>query len=276
MGEGQDHAQRRAASTATIEAFVLRARRIAMHSLAADSAALIALANGTVKIELDATKDETTLVTSLPSEELLESLAARVRPVILQGDPVHHGRVINALGYLLRDVKMPDVIDGLASLKQAWKAIDTQSDRVVGYRVEKGLLDGSKPPVSASDNTLALAWFYGDVVHADTERRTSASEFSVTERYEAAAHFVARVVVHALNTLGFTVYVRTRGLVRLRDAAFTEAVVVRETEIRQVGKMYFSEVGNEPPGSLHEPFGEGWTPFNRQTMSRMVDPKDED
>ncbi len=68
MGKGRDHAQRSAASTATIEAFVLRARRIAMHSLAADSAALIALANGTVKIELDATKDETTLVTSLPSE----------------------------------------------------------------------------------------------------------------------------------------------------------------------------------------------------------------
>ncbi|HEX8509335.1 MAG TPA: hypothetical protein VF635_07545, partial [Propionibacteriaceae bacterium] len=72
---------------ACLEFFVLRARRVELHSLAADQEQIVRWATHQMTMEGTAS-GRTWLVQRLPREELLESLAARVRPFILQRDPI--------------------------------------------------------------------------------------------------------------------------------------------------------------------------------------------
>ena len=82
---------------AIIDGLGLRARRILAHSMCADEDALTNLADGA---SWYATRKDgvESLRRVLPNEEILESLAARVRPLLLKRDPVHYGYVLNALG----------------------------------------------------------------------------------------------------------------------------------------------------------------------------------
>src|SRR4051794_3212799 len=73
----------------TISRFIDRARRIENHSLARDRAQLLRYAN--LEITLARNDAGDVMATSpLPPEEPLESLAARCRPFILQGDGIHY------------------------------------------------------------------------------------------------------------------------------------------------------------------------------------------
>jgi hypothetical protein len=70
--------------TAIVEGFVLRARRVVAHSLCTDDGELANLADGDwYAIRKNG---EESLQRLLPNEEVLESLAARVRPLILKKD----------------------------------------------------------------------------------------------------------------------------------------------------------------------------------------------
>jgi len=62
------------------EAFVLRTRRVAEHSIARDETVLKPLRAGAFKVRK--VGDNLTMIVDLPPEEQMESLAARVRPVI--------------------------------------------------------------------------------------------------------------------------------------------------------------------------------------------------
>jgi hypothetical protein len=70
---------------ANLEQFVLRARRIEGHSLAVDWAALVSLATPAFKL-LSLEDGEVRLRQELPPEEVVESAAARVRPLLLETD----------------------------------------------------------------------------------------------------------------------------------------------------------------------------------------------
>src|SRR4051794_21714323 len=84
----------------TVEAFVLRARRIAEHSLLRDQGAMAAVARSTFEVGVHPDGTATLRRRLLP-EEPMESLAARVRPVLLKEDPVHYAKVLKAVGGLL-------------------------------------------------------------------------------------------------------------------------------------------------------------------------------
>ncbi|MHA7264108.1 hypothetical protein ACX80W_12995 [Arthrobacter sp. TMN-37] len=72
------------------------------HSLMADPEKVAAMSQGEMKLQLIPQTGESLLVQDLPSEEVLESAAVRLRPLILNDDPVYWGKALKALGYLLK------------------------------------------------------------------------------------------------------------------------------------------------------------------------------
>lgn len=100
----------------TLNRFVLRARRIEAHSLARDRRALSALLEFSLagQIQLDGTME---MRRALPDEEAFESLAARVRPVLVKSESVYLARVLDAVKAAV-DAAIIEVPEGLLSRLQ--------------------------------------------------------------------------------------------------------------------------------------------------------------
>lgn len=236
------------AKVAAVEAFVLRARRVREHSLARDPDALAALITPSWQLTFSDDGGPAEFRRSLPEEEAVESLSARVRPLILQDDPVHYGKLLNALGYLLRNDPPDDEARlFVGHLRKQWNRIDSRSEEIGAYRMEVGPADGSAPPVIASDNTLAFAWFYGDVVHADPDRRRVAADFGIADRFEAAVHVVARVAWLSHVTLDFIEELIAESRIAVTEAVLSEQVTVDATEVVQQGDVYIAKSDTPPP-----------------------------
>lgn len=122
-----------------------------------------------------------------------------------------------------------------------------------------------EPETRISDNALAFSWIYGDVVHADTERREEGQVFGVEERYRAAVPVVVRLMMLAMVTLTITERLNADGMLPDLGDVFEEDVVVTETEIAvntQVFVAEYDEDGKIPePPEIDQEFGEGWVPF---------------
>src|SRR4051812_5390387 len=87
-------AERLARDRSTVEAFVVRARRIEAHSFAQDRDSLAGYEKHEIKMRIEG-PGEVTISVEMPPEEQLESAAARIRPLILQEEQVHNQKVLN-------------------------------------------------------------------------------------------------------------------------------------------------------------------------------------
>jgi hypothetical protein len=210
---------------ANLSKFVLRARRIEAHSLNRDKDALAALAHMVISMHrhADGTAE---LVHVLPPEELVESAAARVRPVLLDGDPVYWGKTLAALGYFVQDDA--DLTATVKVLRQDWRKLMPRDGSMRGYSLIVAGSGLSQISQTLPDSIMAVSWFYGDVVHADPERQAEAVHAGITERYRAAAVMVAGAVMLTVATLNLVRQARDRGLVDLPDDVLTAEVVVDE------------------------------------------------
>lgn len=240
--------------TELLEPFVIRARRIAAHSLAADRKALRAFATGSMKIEFRADEGKAFITQSMPPEEQLESAAARVRPLTLQTESTYLDKVLKAVAFLVRED--PELAPRTRLIRDDWKklhdpkvAAGSYSRVMDAHGVESG---------SLSDVALAHAYIYGDVVHHDTERLAETAAFGVRARYQAAAVIVPRLMLQALATFEVISRARSRQLIQLPEELFTTEVVVTETIVRREAEVHVAETGTEPPVSMTEPFGAGW------------------
>jgi hypothetical protein len=250
-----------------ISAFVLRARRVEAHSLIENEASCELLrkhANGQgMSIDIQWRQEspertETFLVSEVPPEESLESLAARCRPFILQTEDVHHGRVLKAAGSQLHAANASlDVMTRYKELRVKWKATDPAS---AGLRAEYRLGDKDGPDITAraTDVALALGWFYGDLVHADSERHAEAARFSIETRFRAAVGPIARIALVSMETAVQFITWRKAGLLTFDEAVMTADVSAAETHFRQPVEAYLGPVG-DIPDSFTMP--SGWQKF---------------
>lgn len=254
----REEARQQAKAIATVEAFVLRARRVAEHSLCVDRDALRALIGIRGELHLNPETGETLMTRRWPPEEQVESLAARVRPVLLQSDPVHWAKFLKAVGLLLRGKDAEAAIKHIQESKQEWKRLVSQAEDSLAYRVSLSSMDGSVE-TELSDVGLAWSWFYGDVVHADPDRRATAAGFDLVERYSAAVGVVARAAWLTYAGLVLVQTLRDEGLLALDQTAFDEPVVVQGTEIAQPATAWVGRPGEEPPPAGTSPSDAGWT-----------------
>jgi hypothetical protein len=247
-------------SVSTVEAFVLRARRVVAHSLAEDPETLLSLARGSMTLEYDRATGKQFLTRQMPEEEVLESAAARVRPILLASEPVHWGRTLKALSYLCRG-KSDVSGDAFSDLRDIWKRVQPAEGAARAYYVQvqkHSDLDAT----AATDNELGLAWFYGDVVHADVSRRLSGEAFGINERYRAAGMLVAIAMVSTKMTLNLILKLQAEGVLELSDSIFTEEVTVTDTEGRQEVEAFVGEPGTPLPDGPLGGIPEGFAVFD--------------
>ncbi|MCT1353205.1 MULTISPECIES: hypothetical protein [Gordonia] len=152
---------------AVIEGFLLRVRRIMAHSLIREQADLMArLHDGTVQISVTRnvkTGDESHRIKiEYPPEEAMESLASRVRPLVLAREPIYCVKVLDALEEVVGTDALDEEIDP-DWWRDSWRTIIDGSGEAQAYLV--GTASGQ-----ITDRKLMYAWIYGDLVHATTPR----------------------------------------------------------------------------------------------------------
>lgn len=229
-----------ARSLARVTLFVTRARRVEEHSLAADKPKLLGWARGEMTVTV--ADGRAMLSRQFPPEELLDSLAARCRPFILNNDPVYHQRVGRALSYLLRGDT--DRSRQLTDLRADWDRLDPSDTSALGYLARVGPVGGSLEP-AVTDKALALAWLYGDLVHADDDITERVGQHDINARFEAGVGLVAKIAVLTISTLNFIRDARTAGLVQLSDDVFSAPVLARTAYALPVTAIVTAPVGTD-------------------------------
>lgn len=258
MAPAQTPDEIRARQQTYLDLFVLRARRVQAHSLAADQAQIVRWAEHNMTITRNVA-GRTWLVQQLPPEELLESAAARLRPFILQCDPIHYGKVLTAIGYLLSDEDRATAAPTLDGLRKSWNKVASPSDEVRAYSVRITHTGGETSVMNA--DRLAFAWIYGDTIHADPIHQAGAEIFGIQERFRAATGIVAGLIINTIATLNVVLALHEGGRLTLTGGVLDRDVVVKATDYRQEVQFYLGEPDAEPPSRLDEPLGDQWTPI---------------
>jgi hypothetical protein len=249
-----------------LESFVLRARRVAEHSLADDWEKLVALIDPKIGVRFES--GEIRIRHELPAEEVVESAAARIRPILLTTEDCFHMKALKALGYACRE--LPRDAERVRAVRAEWKtrvAPATPAD--AAYRVlVSNTATGEEHDLDA--HRLALAWIYGDVVHHDTERRKEGDPFGLRDRFRAAVPLVAWTMVATIELLAYIEALWKDGVLHLRPEVFDAQVALKSTVWEEPAQMFFAPVGTEPPSGATTSLPGGWLSLGQDTdLSRL-------
>lgn len=278
--------------------FVVRVRRVLANPLAEDDEQLRRAHN----VNLGVTHDDRTIVTDwLPDEAALESLASRLRPLLLASDPVHYSNAFASMGALLRGQgrHADGHVAQVRALRKEWDKLsdagrgryviidfgppnsptntqptqphdtvtdDMVTDDSVGDPLEGGPESDDSGPVLVRphwrDRDAAAGWFYGDLVHADPARQNELEGLKLEERVPAAFGFVADVVTLCWQSLGL-VWLHRRQLA-LPDSAWTSQVAIEPGWRRREGEAFFGQADGSVPTSttVHSDSWEKFAPGN--------------
>ncbi|MGW9080695.1 hypothetical protein [Streptomyces kronopolitis] len=255
----QKHRQR-------LEAFVVRARRVAEHSLAGDWEKLVALIDPKFGVCFES--GEIRIRHELPAEEVVESAAARIRPILLETEDCFHMKALKALGYACRE--LPRDAERVRAVRAEWKTrVDPATPVDAAYRVlVADMATGKEHDLDA--HRLALSWIYGDVVHHDTERRKEGDPFGLRARFRAAVPLVAWTMVATIELLAYIEALCKDGVLQLRTEVFDAQVALKSTVWEERAQMFFAPDGTEPPSGATTSLPEGWLPLCKDMdLSRL-------
>ena len=197
-----------------------------------------------------------TISEALPDEEVLESAAARVRPIILQREKCYYGDVLNALGLLVENT---EVRAGLRPLRERWDA-RVRPDKVDQSAIPTSMvLNEATGQSAAMDQVrLGLSWVYGDVVHHNLESYPGAELFGVDERFRCAAPLVAASILLTITLLDSILAMHRDGLLNLPDDTLTERVTVDPEKYTRTARIRTAPLGTALPQDASEPLGPEW------------------
>lgn len=252
---------------ARLEAFVLRARRVEEHSLAADWDALVALTTMQMSvIQLDT--GEMRIRQEFPAEEVVESAAARIRPILLKGDACSYQKALGALGYFCRE--LPLDTQWVKATRDEWRVrVAPSTPEEAGYWVMiSDTVTGENQGLDR--HKLAMAWIYGDVVHHDVARRQEGDAFGLFERFRGAVPLVAWTMVGTIELLNYIRALHGDGVLQLRQEVLDEPVALESTTWEHSGELFFAPVGTEAPTAASTPLPKDWVRLGRTTdLSRF-------
>lgn len=251
-----------------LDAFVVRARRVAAHSLAQDREELKRLADDTAEIGVDPTTGVgVALRRTYPPEEVVESAAARVRPIILEGEDCYYRKALSALGLMLKD-RDPRYGRNIKAIREQWDSrvrpdsVDTDSAPTVHVAN-----DATGESGTANSVKLGLAWIYGDVVHHDRDRRDESHIFGLRERFSAAVPLIAATMLQTITLLDDIRALHEAQQIDVAESALTERVVLESTTFTQRAEIYLAPVGTSMPTDARAPLGDAWKPVQPETAA---------
>lgn len=245
---------RMAAALRTLSRFVLRARLVQEHSLAADKRALEEHAAWEISFHLtfnQVTGERSVAMKPaalLPTEQV-ESAATRVRPVFLSGDGVHYDKVLDALGELAASAGLRKEV---GTLRAKFRTADPD--------YPKGRPKEPRSGPSTSNKEVAGAWLYGQLLHEDELRRTYSAGISAEEMLLNATKTVCVEMLATVETLHLIERLVVEGTLDLPEELFTEPVsVTAQVWAPNVVSAHVADVGTPMPMSLTEPIGSEWS-----------------
>ena len=174
----------------------------------------------TVAVNRRTGEKATRMKVDYPAEEALESLAGRVRPLILRSETIHYDNVFNALEMVVGAERLNEEID-----VEWWRTYWRQAvDGNLGPQAYSVTTDAG----SVTDRKLMYAWLYGDVLHA-------------------AAPVIARICDRVVYTHMMITELIEKGLLTVDPAVLSDDVVVTVTSIDRPATVYSAEVGTPIP-----------------------------
>ncbi|OBF56734.1 hypothetical protein A5756_10610 [Mycobacterium sp. 852002-53434_SCH5985345] len=230
-----------------IEGFLLRTRRVMAHSLIREQAALMSkLHTGKVTIWVTVNtktgEESHRLQAEYPPEEALESLASRVRPLILSSEPIYYAKALDALEQLVGTETLNAEID-LGWWRDYWRAVIDANLAAQAYWV-------ATPSGTTTDRKLMYSWLYGDVIHAKSPRSRAIRDLDIDQRYYAAAPGIARICDRVIYTQIMLKGLIDKGLLTVDPEVQSVAVVVTTTSIDKAVTVRVSDVGAPVPDDL--------------------------
>lgn len=221
-----------------IASFILRARRIASHSIAQDIDKLEASLRPQVTVQFSSVTGKPVAsqqVQHFPNEEIIESAAARVRPLLLSGDGIDPIEVMNSIGYFCHKAgRFEEFEQVLKDLKRDWRSSLSETGE---YSYAINVLKSPDSSVMLTNKQLAFAWIYGDTVHADADRRAGSREFGIDERFLAACHLVCNLVWMTVNTLPFIRFLIKERILPAFEAELAEVVTMADVEEKEIANV---------------------------------------
>ncbi|MEW1751008.1 hypothetical protein [Streptomyces angustmyceticus] len=216
-----------------------------------------------MKIKVRFDNGEARIRYELPPEEVVESAAARLRPILLKSDDCFHMKALAALGYFCRI--SPRDAECVRAARAEWRArVNPSTREEAGYWVMVAdTATGEDRDLDA--RRLAMAWIYGDVVHHDRERRQEGDAFALLDRFRAAVPLLAWAMVGTIELLNCIRALQRDGLLQLRQEVFDERVALQATVWEESAELFFAPVGAEPPSLAIAPMPEGWLPLDKTT-----------
>ncbi|WP_433659803.1 hypothetical protein ACQPW1_45165 [Nocardia sp. CA-128927] len=186
----------------------------------------------------------TTLSQEFPPEELMESLAARIRPLILGSERVHYDKVLKAIEALVPAEKLEELVEPISRWRDRWvQAVD----RSVTADAQAYMVITAQGTVT--DRQLMYAWMYGDLVHADdTEQHVMG--LSLADRYRAAAGVLARIGAVTEQTLVLVQALFDEGLLTLDSSVFDVPVSVPEPNLSVPVQAYSAPLATPVPTDM--------------------------
>lgn len=102
-----------------------------------------------------------------PPMEAIEQAAIRLRPIFLENEEVFYNKIMNGLAYLAQEAPT-ESRQVIIEVKAAWKELTR--GMYWSLAVAADAKDRDESPMR-TDREIALDWLYGDLVHADPQRR---------------------------------------------------------------------------------------------------------
>lgn len=234
-----------------IERFVIRARRVKAHSLVqSGQVENYATLSKTITMGEDGT---TTIHDNiLADEEALESLAARLRPLIVDKESIYFKKVISAIR---------NCVSNAALTSDDWDQLDSTEKWFIGryekkntkiYSVQLVNPDGIPQTDHLSDARIAESWAYIDLVHADPKyEKAEALKLSYYDRYSAASTYFCEFTLKVVVLLELVKKLTEKSALQLNPKVWEEPVTFKEDEKTHKervvsGSVYVFPVGTEP------------------------------
>jgi hypothetical protein len=235
-----------------VNRFVIRARRVASHSLFDDRDKLRSYARVEFKATMSSEGQLLGLRTPVPKEEELESLAARVRPLLLKRDTVFMPSAIRSVQYFARLSSNEAVYEMLERVRaEALKHVEPSGLGGFSVQIQRAF---GEDMVEMTDFDLADSWLNGDVVHANPNGMSSPAEFDIDERFRAAVGVYTRTAIQAATVLEHVKRLRVGGVDVCSTGSLEEPVVATVIDGHMnhfkdgtVGRVFVAPVGTPSP-----------------------------
>lgn len=208
-----------------LEKFILRARRVESHSLVRSGKARY-FASEPVEFQNIGSVSDVALF-KYPNEELLESLAARVRPFVLKSESLFFPTIIEALDVELSSSEKTETQIKIIEELHRWSKDNCEN--ITGSVSKVSVFGIDDRWVSLP--LLAQSWAYIDSVHADPLREKKVGAKTTYEyRLLAASWYFCQVAVKVLELLELIREIHGAHKLLLSEEVWSNAVVLDEVE----------------------------------------------